>query len=281
MNPFTVTCVQTDSGPDRAENLAQLDVLLADAPTDTDLIALPEVFAVRGNHEDFQAAAEPVPGPTTEHLGELARRRHAWVLSGSLIERDGSQLYNTAVLLDRAGALRAIYRKIHLFEVHLETGETVRESDTYTAGDRAVVAIVDGWTCGLSICYDLRFPELYRLHAERGAHLLLVPANFTQRTGRDHWEVLLRARAIENQCFVVAPNQCGANRRTGITSYGNSMVVGPWGDVLARADDQPSILTVTLEPTELSGTRARIPVREHRSPGLFAELAGESAEREG
>ncbi|MBN1556791.1 MAG: carbon-nitrogen hydrolase family protein, partial [Lentisphaerae bacterium] len=123
---------------------------------------------------------------------------------------------------------------------------------------------MDGWCGGLSICYDLRFPELYREYAARGAHVLWVPSNFTLRTGRDHWEVLLRARAIENQCFVVAPDQCGTNPRTGIASYGHSLAVDPWGEILARAGGTAEVLTVTLDPDRLDAVRRRIPVLEHR-----------------
>lgn len=123
---------------------------------------------------------------------------------------------------------------------------------------------IEGWRCGLSICYDLRFPELYRGYAALGAHLLLIPANFTQRTGRDHWEVLVRARAIENQCFVVAPNQCGANPSSGVVSHGHSLAVGPWGEVLAAARDEETALHCVLDPAELWRTRQRVPALDHR-----------------
>jgi nitrilase len=129
------------------------------------------------------------------------------------------------------------------------------------------MAEIEGWSCGLAICYDLRFPELFRYYSRHGAALFFVPSNFTQKTGKDHWETLARARAIENQAFVVAPNQCGVNPRTGIASHGHSLVVGPWGDVLAVAGDKETILTVALQPEALHRTRARIPVLRHRRLG--------------
>jgi predicted amidohydrolase len=205
-----------------------------------------------------------VPSETTRWLAAAAAVRRCWLLAGSILERRRGRIYNTSLVFDRSGALRARYRKIHLFEARLDDGRVIRERSVYEAGSRPVMLMLEGWRCGLSICYDLRFPELYRLYADRGAHLLFAPANFTQRTGRDHWDVLVRARAIENQCFVVAPGQCGANPATGVASYGHSLVVGPWGEVLARAGDRETCLAVTLDPDRLRETRRRIPVLRHR-----------------
>jgi len=241
----------------------QVERLIAEAP-DCDLLALPEVLTVRGGHDDYVRAAEPVDGPTVERLAGIAASRAAWVLAGSIVESAGDTRYNTCVLIDREGNVAATYRKIHLFEVHLPDGLTVREQDDYSAGSDPVMTNIEGWDAGLSICYDLRFPELYRQYSAAGAAVLFVPANFTQRTGEDHWEVLLRARAIENQCFVVAPGQCGANPVTRIESYGNSMVVDPWGRVLCRAGSEPGILTTELAPEALEQTRARVPALLHR-----------------
>jgi predicted amidohydrolase len=269
MNPLSVTLVQVDSGPVPGPNLKRIRKLVSQA-VEPDLIALPEVFAVRGGHADYLAAAEPVPGPLTRALGDVAARKRVWILAGSLIEKAGEAVYNTSVLLDRAGRVAAVYRKLHLFEAVLEDGCIIRESETYKPGDGPVLADIEGWRCGMAICYDLRFPELFRHYSAGGAHLFFVPANFTQRTGQDHWEVLLRARAIENQCFVVAPGQCGTNVRTGITSHGNSMALGPWGDILCRAGDREGILSATLDPAELDRIRARIPVLRHRRPAFGA-----------
>ncbi|MDP6524399.1 MAG: carbon-nitrogen hydrolase family protein [Kiritimatiellia bacterium] len=263
MKPLRVALMQLSAGTDVDRNLAKVDELLGEV-SDVDLVALPEVFSARGKHDDYVNSAEPIPGPATEHLSSIARRLDAWILAGSIIEESAEGIYNTSVLLDRTGAIAAQYRKIHLFEAVLDNGQVIKETDTYKAGDQPVLADIEGWKCGMSICYDLRFPEMYRHYALQDAHLLFVPANFTQRTGRDHWETLVRARAIENQCFVVAPDQCGTNPSTGVVSHGHSMVVGPWGEILCCAGDAERVITVELDPKEIAATRARIPVIEHR-----------------
>jgi predicted amidohydrolase len=261
--PLTVTVVQNSAGCDPYDNLARINCQIAGVPPG-DLIAFPEVFAIRGNDEDYRAQAEVLPGAMISRLIDLAVRRHEWVLAGSVLEKDGKDVFNTSVLIDRAGAIAAVYRKIHLFEAYLDDGQVIRESDVYRAGYTPTLAVIEGWRCGLAICYDLRFPELFRHYAEQGAHLFFVPSNFTQKTGNAHWEILLRARAIENQAFVVAPNQCGANPCAGIASYGHSLVVGPWGDVLAQAGDAETVIRAVLDPADMVRTRNRIPVLRHR-----------------
>jgi nitrilase len=258
-----VWMVQCSAGPDVAANLAALDARLAGAGP-ADLIVLPEVFAARGGNADLRRAAEPLDGLQATWLAETARRHQAWVLGGSLLEKAGPHIHNTAVLVDREGRRAATYRKLHLFEARLDSGQVVREQDVYEPGEHPVMADIEGWACGLSICYDVRFPELYRLYAKRGASLLLIPANFTQNTGKDHWETLVRARAIENQCFVVAPNQCGVNAATGVASYGHSLIVGPWGEVLAEGGSAEGLLHATLDKGELARVRARVPALTHR-----------------
>jgi deaminated glutathione amidase len=269
MNPLTISLVQFSAGADAGANRARLETLLAAMPP-CDVLALPEVFGLRGDTADYRAAAEPVPGPSTDRLGRMAAAHNAWVLGGSVMERSGDTFYNTCVLVDRAGTLRARYRKMHLFEAVLDSGERVREADAYAAGAEPVLAEIDGWRCGLSICYDLRFPELYRHYAARDAHVFFVPANFTLRTGRDHWETLLKARAIENQCYVIAPNQGGVNARTGVASYGHSLAVDPWGAVLGAAGETDRVFSVRLDPERLASVRGRIPVLAHRRLGLSA-----------
>lgn len=266
LRPLKILLLQNSAGADVERNLAGIEQRLRRAPA-CDLIALPEVFAIRGSDADYRAAAEQLPGPITKRMMALAARARVWVLAGSVIERCRGKNYNTSVLIDRHGRIAASYRKIHLFEANLDSGQVVRERDTYEAGNKPVMATVEGWRCGLAICYDLRFPELFRHYAARSAALFFLPSNFTQKTGKDHWETLVRARAIENQAFVVAPNQCGVNPCTNIASHGHSMVVGPWGDVLAEAGDRTAVLTVTLRPEELLRTRARIPVLQHRRMG--------------
>ena len=260
---LAVTLVQNSAGHDPASNLARLDDLLAEIPAG-DLLVLPEVFSLRGRDEDYRAQAEVLPGSVIRHLAALAVRRREWVLAGSVMEKAGDAVFNTSVLISRDGAIAASYRKIHLFEAILDNGQVIKEGDIYRAGDMPTLATIEGWRCGLAICYDLRFPELFRHYAEQGAHLFFVPSNFTQKTGPAHWETLLRARAIENQAFVVAPNQCGVNPCTEIASYGHSLMIGPWGDVLAQAGDNDCVLRATLDPADLARTRSRIPVLRHR-----------------
>jgi nitrilase len=262
-HPLKVVLIQVSAGLNLERNLERLEKLTGMAPA-CDLIALPEVFALRGTDRDYRVHAQSLPGDITRRLGGIARRRRAWILAGSIIEKSRGRFYNTSLLLDRAGRIVARYRKIHLYEAHLDNGQTVRESNICSAGGRPVMVSIDGWLCGLTICYDLRFPELFRHYSTRGAHLFFVPANFTQQTGKDHWETLLRARAIENQAFVVAPDQCGANPATGIATYGNSMAVGPWGEIICRAGKRECVLTATLDPGDLRRTRSRIPVLKHR-----------------
>ena len=255
--------VQFSAGPDPERNLGRLEELWPEADKQ-DLVALPENFLVRGGLEDYHRAAESIPGPLTARLARLAVRTRSWVLAGSLVERTGDRIYNTTVLFDPRGEIRATYRKIHLFEATLDDGTVIREQDWYRPGVEPVLTSVGEWRAGLSICYDLRFPELFRLYSARGADLFFVPANFTQRTGRDHWEVLLRARAIENQCFVVAPAQCGVNERTGVASYGHSLVAGPWGELLGAAGEAQEVLYAELDPALLERTRSRVAVLQHR-----------------
>ncbi len=259
-----VTLVQVNAGRDVQANLGRLKQLLSRIGT-TDLIALPEVFAIRGSDDDFRNSAQNLTGPIMNFMASIAHRHNAWVLAGSIVESNGGPTaYNTSVLMDRRGTVVASYRKIHLFEATLDSGEIVRECELWAPGAEPVMADLEGWRCGMAICYDLRFPELFRQYSAKGAHLLFLPSNFTQRTGKDHWEILLRARAIENQCYVVAPNQCGTNPHTGVTSYGNSMVIGPWGEVLTRMEDEESAVTVTLDIHDLENTRRSIPALAHR-----------------
>jgi predicted amidohydrolase len=262
-NHLRVTLVQVNAGRDLQSNLGRVKSLLAGIGT-TDLIALPEVFAIRGSDEDFRKSAQPLTGPLMNFLASIAHRHNAWVLAGSFVESNGNAAFNTSVLMDRGGQVTATYRKMHLFEAELDSGQMIRESDLWTAGTEPVMAELEGWRCGMAICYDLRFPELFRHYSSCGANLLFVPSNFTQRTGQDHWEILLRARAIENQCFVIAPDQCGTNPHTGVTSHGNSMIIGPWGKILARVEDGEHALTVSLDIHELETIRRTLPALSHR-----------------
>jgi predicted amidohydrolase len=264
---------QMSSGEDVEANLAEAERLLnVAADGGADLAALPEVFIYLGTPKRVPELAEPLDGGSVcERLASVARERGMWVLGGSVLERDGDKVFNTSPLFDRNGERVARYRKIHLFDVELPGQPPFRESATYASGSELVTHETEFGRLGLSICYDLRFPEMYRGLMALGAEVLLVPAQFQWATGKDHWHVLLRARAIEDQCFVVAPGQWGAygsseqNRR----SYGHSLVVGPWGNVLAEAPEEGTGVTFAdLDFTELRRVRERLPALRHRRLGL-------------
>jgi predicted amidohydrolase len=267
-----VALCQMRSGEEVETNVALAERLLGEAADgEADLAALPEVFTYLGSSAGRAATAEPVPGPTTLRLATIARARGMWVLGGSVIESAGDRRYATSVLLDRDGELVATYRKIHLFDVDLPGQPPFRESATFSPGEQLVTHQTDAARIGLSICYDLRFPELYRGLMVMGAEVLFVPAQFQHETGKDHWEVLLRTRAIENQCFVVAPGQWGSfgDPEKGRRSYGNSMAVDPWGRVLVRAPEEgDGVWFVDLDMAELRRVRQVLPALQHRRLGL-------------
>ncbi|MBN1676610.1 MAG: carbon-nitrogen hydrolase family protein [Kiritimatiellae bacterium] len=266
-NALTVSVVQNSAGTDGRANLRRIERLVAQAPR-SDLYALPEVFSMRGHDRDYRDAAQPLGRhDVLGALRQMATARRAWVLAGSVIEKRRNGVFNTSVLLAPDGRIASAYRKIHLFEARLDDGRIIREKDAYSPGREPVLAHIGNWVCGLAVCYDLRFPELFRHYVGKGAQLLMIPSNFTQRTGRDHWEVLVRARAVENQCFVVAPNQCGVNPRTGVASYGHSLIVGPWGEILAEAGKRPTVVSATLDRARLRQVRRRIPALKHRRLG--------------
>lgn len=266
MRTMRVALVQFEASDDPADNLSRAAAMAAEAAVGSDLVVLPEYVAYRGGAAGFRAAAAPVPGPTTAPFAAVAREHACWILAGSHAEASGDpdRPYNTAVLLDRSGSLSARYRKLHLFDVAVDDGPSDTESARITPGDRAVVARVDGAGLGLSICYDLRFPELYRALAVAGAALLAVPAVFTERTGRDHWEVLLRARAVENGAWVLAAGACGRGGPGAIPAWGHSMIVDPWGRVVAAAGSGEGIVRAEIDLGLVDAARRQIPVLANR-----------------
>ncbi len=269
-----VALVQLDATGDCAANIATA-VTLADeaAASGARLVALPEYLQYRGPDDGFRASARTIPGPHTDPFAEVARRRDAWILVGSTAETspDPERPFNTSTLIAPDGSIAARYRKVHLFDVAVDAGPVDTESARVSAGDMLVTADVDGATVGLSICYDLRFPELYRALALAGAQILTVPANFTERTGRDHWEVLLRARAIENGAYVLAPAQIGGP--PGQPAFGRSMVIDPWGTVMAQASDQVGIIRADVETDRVAAVRRQIPVLANRRPEVYGRPA--------
>jgi predicted amidohydrolase len=264
---LTAAAVQMSSGPDKGRNLEVAERLIrAAAARGADVVVLPEVFNWRGRRSDQEAAAEDLAGTSLTAMARLAREMGLMLLAGSITERipGQSKAYNTSVLLGPEGGVLAVYRKIHLFDVELTGRVSTRESDVKVAGSEVVCAWAGGATFGLSVCYDLRFPELYRQLALRGATVITIPSAFTQPTGEAHWEVLVRARAIENQVFVIAPGQFGPNVH-GFSDYGNSMIVDPWGRVLARAGgNAEEVIAATLDFEELARVRRELPCLAHR-----------------
>ncbi len=266
-----VAACQMNARQDQAANLATALALLDwAAEAGADLAVLPEYLDYLGTDEGALQAAEPVPGPFVDSLAARARDLGLWVLAGSVHARapDG-RCRNASLLLDRQGRVAARYDKLHLFDIGLAGQPSYRESATVGGGDRVVTAEIDGVLAGLSICYDLRFPELYRLHALAGAQILLVPAAFTLHTGRAHWELLLRARAVENQCFVIAAGQVGESL-PGKACFGHSMVVDPWGTVLACQPEGTGIVVAELDFDAQRRLRAELPALANRRGDVYA-----------
>ncbi len=261
-----VAVCQLNAREDRTANLAVARQLLdRAAAAGADLAVLPEYVDHLGP-ADTAPKPEPVDGEFAEFFAGAARELRMWVLAGSFHEAgpDSGHTYNTSLVFDRDGALAATYRKIHLYDVEIAGRVSYQESRTVAGGAEPVVADVDGVRVGLSICYDLRFPELYRrLAVEGGAQVLAVPAAFMLHTGRDHWEVLLRARAIENQCYVVAAGQIG-DHEPGRTCFGRSMVIDPWGTVVAQAPDTVGMVVADLDLDRLTRIRRELPSLANR-----------------
>jgi predicted amidohydrolase len=264
-----VSVVQLSSQADLQRNLDKVVELVSRAAEmGAELVALPENFAFMGESEDDRRAiAEDVPGegPIVKTLQTLARERGVFVLAGGMPEKstDAAKPFNTSALFAPNGAVLAKYRKVHLFDVDLPDGTTLRESGSCTPGTETSVAEVRGKKLGMTICYDVRFPELYRRLVDAGALIVSVPAAFTLTTGKDHWLPLLRARAIENQVFVLAPAQTGKHPR-GRQTYGKSAIIDPWGDVIAQCGEGEGIATATLDFAYQERVRAALPSLRHR-----------------
>ena len=272
--------VQLNSTDDKKGNLEAADRLTRAAAGDgAELVVLPEKFNLLAGPEDYAAGAEPLDGPTVAWARETARELGIDLIAGSFVERrpGREKLANTCVHVAPDGELRAVYRKIHMFDVVVE-GVEYRESDTEEPGEEIVVSRAAGDVgLGLTVCYDLRFPELFRILAIRGARVIALPAAFTRPTGRAHWEVLVRSRAIENQAFVVAADQVGVHP-PGKESFGGSMIVDPWGDVLARAPDRECFVIADLDFRRQDEVREQLPSLANRVPAAYrwpaeAELA--------
>jgi len=276
-----ISVIQMNQGSDKAANLAAAERLIeaaiaADRPG---LVSLPETWTnLGGGRDSRRAAAEVLPapggtgGPAYELLRGLARRHGIHVHGGSLIEDGGEKLFNTTLVFDPAGQEIARYRKIHLFDITGPDGTGYRESALYGAGDALVLFEAGGIRFGCTICYDIRFPEHYLALRRAGAEAILVPSNFTLQTGKDHWDVLLRARAIETQCWIIAAASYGQYEERGAqrSVYGHSLIVDPWGHVLAKASDGTGWASARLDPSLLARVRRDMPVLEHRDARRIA-----------
>lgn len=266
-----VAAVQLCSTDDLAANLARCRELTALAAADgAQLVVLPECFSFLGRREGdklgIAEALDGAPGPVLGTLRELATRHGVWMLGGGTPERvpgDARRTYNTAIAIDPRGELVARYRKIHLFDVEIPGGAVLRESDATAPGDELVVAEIAGVPVGMSICYDVRFPELYRrLVKDRGAEVLVVPAAFTAHTGAAHWHLLMRARAVEDQAWVVAPAQWGRHNEKR-ESYGHSLIVDPWGTVVGERAEGDGVVIATLDGAAVAQRRTQMPCLRH------------------
>jgi deaminated glutathione amidase len=272
---FIAAALQMCSTSDLQTNLATCKRLAAKAAQrGASLLVLPENFAFLGQREhDKLAVAEAIdpraPGPILSALMEIATSQGAWVIGGGMPERIGgaeaaTRTYNTCVTIDPGGHIAAIYRKIHLFDVDIPGHAVHRESDSTAAGTEPVVCATPMARIGMSVCYDLRFPELYRdLVLRRGAQLVVVPAAFTAHTGAAHWHVLLRSRAVENQCYVVAAAQSGRHNEKRVT-YGHSMIIDPWGTILDERPEGEGVVLGAIDPEVLDRTRRQMPCLQHQ-----------------
>ncbi|GAB3761604.1 carbon-nitrogen hydrolase family protein [Ramlibacter monticola] len=259
-----VSLVQNNPQEDLGKSLNTVRELVQRAvDAGTDLVVLPEYYAFMGSDPVRHRDSGRYFGEIDQMMAALARETATTIHAGSLVEADGDKAFNTTVVYGADGSRIARYRKIHLFDIVLPNGTAYRESDVVAPGSEVVTYKVGDWTIGCSICYDLRFPELFRALRDRGADLLIVPAAFTLATGKDHWEVLLRARAIETGCYVAAPGQIFSFANGTRSNYGHSLVADPWGHVVAKASDTVGIVTATLDKAYLSQVRAQVPTHQH------------------
>jgi predicted amidohydrolase len=277
-DPFTAACIQFTAGRDPGDNIPVVIGLVRRAcAAGADFVLTPEVtnfIEPHGNARREKARFES-EDPMLEALRDVAAKLGIWLLAGSLavaVEAEGeTRLANRSFLIDAAGEIIARYDKIHMFDVDLAGGESYRESRAYRPGEHTVVAETPWGRLGMSVCYDLRFPYLYRALAKAGAEFLAVPSVFTVPTGRAHWHVLLRARAIENGSFVIAPAQCGEHAE-GRRSYGHSLIVDPWGEVLADGAEEPGFVSARIDPTRIAAARSMVPSLEHDRPFTGPEI---------
>ena len=275
MRKYLAAVCQMDSQENKEENLKIAgNLILEAAASGAKLAVLPETMNYIG--KGYRDQAEPVPGPTAQFLRGKAREGGIWVAGGSFPEQTGENPKNTMLLISPEGRIVQSYSKIHMFDVEIEGGVSYCESDTNTAGDRIVLADTELGKLGFAICYDIRFGELFRLMALCGAQVICVPASFTLESGKDHWETLLRARAIENGVYILASNQTG--KKVTMNTYGNSMIIDPWGTVIARAGERTGCIFAEIDLDYLDSVRRQIPVLENRRHEVYQLSSGNISE---
>ena len=266
MKKILTAAIQLNTGSDKHQNIETATKLIKKAAyKGAQLIALPEAFNWRGSKKEILLNSEPIPGPTSIRMAELAASLNIFLLCGSIIESNpqGSKPYNTSFLLNPNGEILSCYRKLHLFTVKIKNKVSIDEKSIYSAGDEVKTALTPFGKVGFTICYDLRFPELYRTLADQGAVIIFVPSAFTWETGKAHWEILLRARAIENQVYIIAPNQFGKDAQ-GNNTYGHSMIVDPWGTVMVQCPDGEKIIYGDIDLGYLKEVRKKLPSFKHK-----------------
>ncbi|KAB1190605.1 carbon-nitrogen hydrolase family protein [Haloferax sp. MBLA0076] len=271
MSEFVAAACQMDSNDDKRANVERaLEFVDQAADVGADFVAFPEMMSYIGPKDQYPDVAESIDGEIVHQFAAKAKAYGLYIHTGSFFERipDSDRVYNTSVMIGPEGDVLDTYRKVHLFDIELDGDVEYEESERVAPGTEAVTVETDIATFGLSICYDLRFPHLYQTMAHRGANVLLVPAAFTMFTGKDHWEPLLRARAIENQSYVIAPAQIG-EKPSSPTTYGRTLVVDPWGNVISKAKDTEEVVTATIDMDYLEDTRRELQSLRHTRPDVY------------
>ncbi len=266
MAQFKAACIQVNANSDMDTNIQTASDMIRDAARQgASLICTPENVSMMefGGKNVIAKSFPQEDHPALKTFGQLATELNVWVLIGSLAVRlENGKVANRSFLIDDAGEIKGQYDKIHLFDVDLPGGESYRESNTFDGGDQACLAETPWGGLGMAVCYDVRFPHLFRDYGKAGANILTVPAAFTKQTGIAHWKVLLRARAIETGCFVIAPGQCGTHKGDRET-YGHSLIINPWGEVLAEGGEDPSVVIAEVETDEVAAARGKVPALQH------------------
>lgn len=256
-----VAVIQLNSTADKNDNIRRASFFVKEAiKRQAQFILLPEIFNFRGVCSKKHLIAEEIPGESSTPFIQIAKQHKVFILLGSVYERikNSLKVYNTSVLIGPSGKILKKYRKIHLFQARINQ-RVIDETQSFVPGKTPVLTKIKSFKVGLSICYDLRFPEIYRRYSKEGAGVLVVPSCFTQKTGQAHWHTLLKARAIENSCFVLAPNQCGQDHQ-GMFAFGHSLIINPWGDILAQASaDQEEIINADISLEEIKRVRQILP----------------------